>query len=323
MKLKEYVVLLVLAALWGASFLFIKVAIADMSPLTLVAVRLLFGTLGLLLIVPFRPAIMKGWHTRLWAFFVVAIFNAVIPYLTISWGEEFIPSGMAAILNATTPLVVVILSNWWPGGERLTWTRASGVVVGFLGVGLLVGPAAFTEQGTNLYLLGVLLVIIGSASYALGGLFAHDMLAGLPSMQPAIGQTGMGAVLLAPIAGIAFVIQPQPAYHLPLVWSVAAALALALGGTSLAYLCYYWLIEHVGPTRTLIVTYLLPCTALVYGALLLHEAVGWNAIAGLALVLLGIFFAGKKVELSTTESSLHAPQTHEPIEQVPGRHLES
>src|SRR5216684_4015824 len=305
MKLKEYLVLFALAALWGASFLFIKVAIADMSPLTLVAVRLVLGSLGLLLVVPFRPAIIKGWQTRLWGFFVVAIFNAVIPYLAISWGEEFVTSVMAAILNATTPLVVVIVSNWWPGGERLTWRRMIGVLIGFLGVGLLVGPAALTTSGSNLYLLGASLVFIGSASYAFGSLFAIKMLSGLPMMQPAIGQTAMGAVLLAPIAAIAFVAQPQQTFHAPLVWAVASAIALALGGTSLAYICSYWLMVRVGPTRTLIVTYLLPCMALVYGALLLHEVVSINAIGGLVLVLLGIFFAGKKTEQkSSTETPL-------------------
>jgi drug/metabolite transporter (DMT)-like permease len=305
MKLKEYLVLFALAALWGASFLFIKVAIADMSPLTLVAVRLVLGSLGLLLVVPFRPAIIKGWQTRLWGFFVVAIFNAVIPYLAISWGEEFVTSGMAAILNATTPLVVVIVSNWWPGGERLTWRRMIGVLIGFLGVGLLVGPAALTASGTNLYLLGASLVFIGSASYAFGSLFAIKMLSGLPMMQPAIGQTAMGAVILAPIAAIVFVAQPQQTFHAPLVWALASAVALALGGTSLAYICYYWLMVRVGPTRTLIVTYLLPCMALVYGALLLHETVSINAFGGLVLVLLGIFFAGKKTERKgTTETPL-------------------
>src|SRR5207237_3473367 len=131
-----------LAALWRASFLFIKVAIADMSPLTLVAVRLVFGALGLLVIIPFKPSIMKGWHTRLWGLFVVAIFNGVIPYLSISWGEEYISSGMAAILNATTPLVIVLVSQWWPGGERLTWMRVMGVVIGFLGVVIVVVPGA-------------------------------------------------------------------------------------------------------------------------------------------------------------------------------------
>ncbi len=312
MKPKEYLVLFILAALWGASFLFIKVAIEDMTPLTLVAVRLVLGSLGLLLVLPFKPSIMSGWQRRLWGFFVVAIFNAVIPYLTISWGEVYIPSGMAAILNATTPLVVVIVSHWWPGGERLTWRRASGVLIGFLGVGLLVGPTAFTTASSNLYLFGALLVFIGSASYAFGSLFALRMLSGLPMMQPAIGQTAMGAVILAPIATIAFILQPQQTLHIPLGLALGSAAALALGGTSLAYICYYWLIVRVGPTRTLIVTYLLPCTALIYGALLLHEPVGVNAIGGLALVLTGIFFAGKKTaQRKTTEMSIHELQTRE------------
>lgn len=312
MKLKEYLVLFMLAALWGASFLFIKVAIEDMTPLTLVAVRLVLGSLGLLLVLPFKPSIMSGWQRRLWGFFVVAIFNAVIPYLTISWGEVYIPSGMAAILNATTPLVVVIVSHWWPGGERLTWRRASGVLIGFLGVGLLVGPTAFTTASSNLFLFGALLVFIGSASYAFGSLFALRMLSGLPMMQPAIGQTAMGAVILAPIATIAFILQPQQTLHIPLGLALGSAAALALGGTSLAYICYYWLIVRVGPTRTLIVTYLLPCTALIYGALLLHEPVGVNAIGGLALVLTGIFFAGKKTaQQKTTEMPVHELQTRE------------
>ncbi len=238
MKPKEYLVLFALAALWGASFLFIKVAVAEMSPLTLVAVRLVFGTLGLLVFIPFRPTIMEGWYRRLRGFFVVAVFNAIIPYLAISWGEEHITSGMAAILNATTPLVVVLVSQWWPGGERLTWTRIGGVVIGFLGVGILVGPAAITTGGSTLYVLGVLAALIGAISYAFGGLFAHKLLVGAPELQPAIGQTGIGALILAPIAGVALAVQP-PA-HSPSFWAIASALTLALGGTSLAYLFYYW-----------------------------------------------------------------------------------
>ncbi|MEO8973257.1 MAG: DMT family transporter, partial [Ktedonobacteraceae bacterium] len=261
MKPKEYFMLFALAALWGASFLFIKVAVAEMSPLTLVGVRLLFGALGLLLIVPFQRGIMQGWNTRLKGFFFVAIFNGVIPYLTISWGEEYISSGMAAILNATTPLVIVLVSQWWPGGERLTWMRVMGVIVGFLGVGILVGPTVLSTGESALYLLGALAALTGAISYAFGGLLAHRMLAGAPELQPAIGQTGMGAIILAPIAGIALAVQTPT--HVPSFWAIASVLTLALGGTSLAYLIYYWLIARVGPTRTLIVTYLLPCMALV------------------------------------------------------------
>ncbi len=130
---------------------------------------------------------------------------------------------------------------------------------------------------------------------------AHQLLTGAPELQPAIGQTGMGAVILAPIAGITLTVQPSA--HVPSFWAIASALTLALGGTSLAYLIYYWLISRVGPTRTLIVTYLLPCMALVYGALLLHEPIGINAIGGLALVLIGIFVTGKKTNQKTVTSS--------------------
>jgi drug/metabolite transporter (DMT)-like permease len=228
------------------------------------------------------------------AFFVVAIFNAIIPYLAISWGEEHVPSGMAAILNATTPLILIIISIWWPGGERLTWMRLAAVLIGFVGVGIVIGPEALVAGGSNLYLLGALACFIGAASYAFGGLFAHKLMVGLPPLQQAIGQIGMGAVLLLPIVAADAVAQPPT--HLLSFWPVAAAVALALGGTSIAYILYYWLIEHVGPTRTLIVTYLLPCMALVYGALLLHEPLGLNSIAGLALVLVGIFLAGKKTD---------------------------
>lgn len=305
MRLKEYLVLFALAALWGASFLFIKVAVADMSPLTLVFIRLALGALGLLLFVPFKPSVMKGWHTHLGAFLLVTLFNAIIPYLTISWGEEHVSSGMAAILNATTPLVVVLISQWWPNGERLTWLRVGAVLVGFLGVGVLVGPSAFVANNSSLYWLGILSCLIGAASYGLGSMLARTLLKGLPLMQQAIGQIGMGAVVLAPIAGIALAIQPMT--RVPSFWAIASALALSIGGTTIAYICYFWLIERVGPTRTLIVTYLLPCMALVYGALLLHEPIGINSLLGLALVMSGIFLAGKKTpqkQVETKEVSL-------------------
>ena len=292
MRTKEFLVLFLLAALWGASFLFIKEAILDMSPLTLVTVRLAVGALGLLVLVPFQPHIMAGWRTRLWGFFIVTIFNAVIPYIAISWGEEQITSGMAAILNATTPLAVVIVSNWWPGGERLTWRRAGAVLLGFAGVIVLVGPAAASQSASFWYLLGVGAATLGAVSYAFGSLFAHRLLSGTPSLQPAIGQTAMGAILLVPVAGVALVAQPP--VHAPSLTAVSAALALALGGTSVAYLCYYWLLERVGPANTVIVTYLLPCMALVYGALWLNETISWNAVGGLVLVLLGVFLSGKK-----------------------------
>jgi drug/metabolite transporter (DMT)-like permease len=301
MRAKEYLVLFLLAALWGASFLFIKVAVADMSPLLLVFLRLALGSLGFLLIIPFQPSVMQGWRTRLGAFAIVTLFNAIIPYLAISWGEQHVSSGMAAILNATTPLVLVIASIWLPDGERLTWMRLLAVLIGFVGVGVLVGPSALAAGSSSFYLLGVLACFIGAASYAFGSYFAHRLLHGAHPMQRAVGQIAMGALLLAPFTGAEFVFQPLT--HLPSGWAIASILALSLGGTTLAYLCYFWLIENVGPTRTLIVTYLLPCMAVVYGALFLQESINASSVGGLALVLIGIFLAGRKTAIRQTDAA--------------------
>jgi drug/metabolite transporter (DMT)-like permease len=321
MRLKEYLVLFALAALWGASFLFIKVAVSDMPPVLLVLIRLVCGALGLAIPVCFKPEIMRGWHKHLGAFALVAIFNAVIPYLAISWGELHVSSGMAAILNATTPLVLVIVSIWWPGGERLTWLRLLAVLIGFIGIGILVGPTGFSSSASNLYLPGILACFIGAASYAFGSLFAHKLLKGLSPVQQAIGQIGGGAIIMIPITGVSLAVQPLT--HVPSALAISAALALALGGTSVAYLCYFWLMDTVGPTRTLIVTYLLPCMALVYGVLLLHESIGINAIAGLVLVLMGVFLAGKKSSTSGKESGQDhaAPPPERQLIQRHARHL--
>ncbi len=309
MRVREYLVLFALAALWGASFLFIRVAVTELSPLILVGARFVIATLGLLVVVPFQRAIMKGWRRHLWGFFVVAVFNAIIPYLAISWGEQYVPSGISAILAATIPLATVIISQWWPGGERITWERLAGVALGLLGVVIVIGPTTLFAGGSALYLLGTGSILLGAVSYAFGGLFAHRMLVGLPSILPALGQTAMGACILGPIAGVALVVNPP--LHPPSMAVIVSVLALALGGTTLAYICFYWLIDHVGPTRTVIVTYLLPCMALIYGALLLHEAVGINALAGLLIILSAIFLIGKK-----TVSSAHKHTLPSAFEQV-------
>jgi drug/metabolite transporter (DMT)-like permease len=311
MRAREYLVLFALSACWGASFLFIRVAVAELSPLTLVGARFIVATLGLLLVVPWQPTIMKGWHRHLWGFFVVAVFNAIIPYLAISWGEQYVSSGLAAILAATIPLATVIISQWWPDGERITWGRLTGVALGLLGVAIVIGPTTLFTGGSLLYLLGAGSILLGAVSYAFGGLFAHRMHSGLPSILPALGQTAMGACILGPIAGVALLVTPP--VHLPSAETIASVLALALGGTTLAYICFYWLIDHVGPTRTVIVTYLLPCMALVYGSLLLHETVSINALGGLVFVLLGIFLIGRK---TSAHSPAHSHTVQPVLEQV-------
>jgi drug/metabolite transporter (DMT)-like permease len=283
-KTREYVVLFSLALIWGASFLFIKVGVNEVTPVTLVAGRLFFSVLVLAGVALARPADFKGWHRYLGLSVAVAIVNIVIPYLCFAWGETRIASGTASIINATTPLWTVLVASQWPGAHREAFTvrRGIGALVGFAGVGVLVGPTAFSLQGQNSgVLVGMLVVLVAAIAYAFGALLSRGYAGAAPLVGP-LGSQAMGLLIIAPFALIFGI--PT---HVPSWKAIGAIATLGALGTGVAFLLYFWLIRHVGATRTTVVTYLLPCTALIWGAVLLSEPVTWNAIAGLALVLLG------------------------------------
>lgn len=284
MRVREYTVLFALALIWGMSFLFIKVAVHEVSPATLVAGRMLFSVATLGAVAVARPALFAGWR-RFWRLSVgVAIVNYVIPYVAIAWGETRITSGLASILNATTPLFTVLLANWWlgMGHEALTLRRGAGVLVGFAGVGLLVGPGALHVTGGGLAgALGEAAVLVAALTYGVGALLSRRY-AGSATLVAPLGSQIVGLVIVVPLALVW-----SPPTHLPSARAIGAIAALGVAGTAVAFLLYFWLIRHVGATRTSLVTYLLPCTALVWGVFLLGETISWNALAGLALVLVG------------------------------------
>jgi drug/metabolite transporter (DMT)-like permease len=282
--LREYGVLFALALIWGASFMFIKVAVREVSPATVVAGRLAASVITLGIIVAFRRRLVAGW-TKYWRLGVVtAVFNVVIPFLLISWSETRIPSGTASILNATTPLFIVLLANWWigPGHETLTVGRVLSVLVGFVGVGVTIGPSALAiVQHGGAGLDGELAVLLAAASYGVGGLLSRGFAGSSQLVGPLCTQ--VPALIIALVVASVW----NPPTHLPSLTVIGAIATLGVLGTGIAYLLFFWLIYHVGPTRTSLVTYLLPCTALLWGGLLLGEPITWNAIGGLALVLVG------------------------------------
>lgn len=284
MKVREYVVLFSLALIWGASFFFIKIAVAEVSPATLAFGRLLCSVIVLGGVAAARPGFVKGL-LRFWRLsLAVAAINYVGPYLLIAWGETRITSGMASILNATTPLFTVPLAALWagPGHEPLSARRVGGVALGFIGVGVLVGPSVLLETGNGLpALIGQAAVLIAAAAYGVGALLSRGYTGSARLVGP-LGSQLAALLLLLPVT-----VAWSPPTHLPSLKAMAAIVTLGMLGTGIAYLLYFWLIEHVGATRTTLVTYLLPCTALVWGALLLRETVTWYALAGLGLVLLG------------------------------------
>ena len=284
MRLREYTVLFALALIWGASFLFIKVAVREVSPAALAVGRLLCSVLTLGAVAAVRPALFAGWR-RFWRLsLLVAAINYVIPYLLIAWGETRIASGLTSILNATTPLFTVLLASWWVGSgyEPLSAQRVVGVALGFLGVGVLVGPDTLRATGGGLAgALGEGAVLVAAAAYGVGALLSRRYSGSATLVAPLSSQIAALALAL-PVAAVW-----DPPTHVPSPVAIAAIATLGVLGTAVAYLLYFWLIRHVGATRTTLVTYLLPCTALIWGVLLLHETVAWYALAGLALVLLG------------------------------------
>lgn len=221
----------------------------------------------------------KNLFTHQWPkFLVLAVFNAVIPYVLIASGEQHITSGLAAIFNATTPLFSFGLG--YLAGSRKNDLGASGLfglVLGIGGVGILVGGGSRGDIASEIA------VIVASASYAVAGNYAKRTFEGQPILVPALGQNLVATVVLMPVALLFF----RPS-HVPSLASILAILALGLAGTGLAYVLYYWLIATAGATRTLTVTYLLPVTALFYGAVFLGEHVGWREVAGMIAILVGV-----------------------------------
>lgn len=293
MKGRDVGLLLLLGAMWGSSFLFIKVSVSEVSPAFIVACRAFFGGLALLASVPFTNRVfgkIDGGLLRsmasLWRqMLVLGVFNAAIPFLVIAWGTQFLPSGTAAILNSTVPLFTAVLAGVLPffADEKLGLPGVAGILLGIAGVAVLAG--GFGEglsAPPGQALLGAGAVMTGSVSYAIGGLYARRAMKGVPVTVSAVGQSAAAFVVILPLAALAL---PEEMPGLPVIGSLVGLGAI---GTGLSLLIYFRLISNVGATRTATVTYLVPIWALVYGALLLGEAVTARDVLGLLLILLGV-----------------------------------
>jgi drug/metabolite transporter (DMT)-like permease len=305
-RTREYVMLFTLALIWGVSFFFIKIGLRDLSPASLVVGRLASSVIVLGALAVSRPQWFTGWW-RYWRLIVLlAVVNYLIPYVLIAWGETRIASGLASIFNATTPLFTVVLASQWrgEGHEPLTAQRVAGVLLGFVGVAVLVGPAVLGAVGDSLPgMLGEAAVLVAAASYGVGALVSRRF-RGAPRLVGPLGSQIAALVLTLPLAAVWL-----PPTRMPGLAAIGAVLELGVFGTAVAFLLFFWLVNHVGPTRASIVTYLLPCTALFWGALLLQEPVTWFAVAGLALVLLGsVITNGTLNGLFKRSPATHAPE---------------
>lgn len=258
-----------LAALWASSFPLAEVALWSLTPLTAVLGRVALGAaaLGLLL--------------RLRGLLVMGLLNNALPFSLIVWGQTRIDSGLASILNATTPLFAVLLAQVLTRDEKLTARRLAGVLLGLAGVALIVGPGALGGLGGDLP--GELAVLGAALSYALAGLWGRRFRA-LPPPATAFGMLAGSTLLMLPLA----LVVEQPWRLAPSGASLAAVAALGLVATAAAYLLYFRILSTAGATNLLLVTLLIPIGALAAGSLLLDEPLDPRALGGLAAILAGL-----------------------------------
>ncbi|HEX3509103.1 MAG TPA: DMT family transporter [Candidatus Dormibacteraeota bacterium] len=277
-----YVALAAIALIWGGSFLFIKVAVQDMSPMVLVLIRSASGSLALaVLMIALRSGLFPNLRRRVLPFAVMAITASVIPWVAIAWGEERISSGLASILNATTPLWAAILVYWVIPTERPSRINYAGVLLGLAGVVILVLPDIISG-GIRGDLVGAAAVLLASMSYAVSALYQRRKLRGVNVFEANLGQLAFTALFLLPVA-----VPSLPAAHFE-VKSIAAVLALGIGGSGIAGVLYYYVLNSLGPVRGSGVTLLVPVTAVFWGATLLGEVVTVPIIAGMIVILAGI-----------------------------------
>ncbi len=274
--------LFILGSIWGTSFLFIKIVVSEIGPFTLVAGRLGLAALSMALLLRARR-IPFPRERRVWGnFAVVGLLNGALPFTLISWGEQYIPSGWAALLQATTPIFTILFAHVLTRDDRIDLRKALGVVVGFAGVGLLMWPEL--RVGLNASVWGMLAIVGSSASYALASIFARSRLQGQPPMASAAGQFTMGFLYILPLA---FILE-RPFAIAPSGQALASWVTLSLMGTVVAYVIYFALLARTSATFTTMVTYIVPINGLVLGALVLNEHLSPMLMISLALVFAGV-----------------------------------
>jgi drug/metabolite transporter (DMT)-like permease len=285
--------LLLLAALWGASFMFIKIGDRELEPITLVGIRMALGALTLVPIVLATVGVRRTLaelRTAAGPLVVTGLFNSAIPILSITWAETRIDSGLTAIIQASAPLFTALLALRFSHDERVRGLRLAGLVVGFAGVALLVGGKPSGQ------LVAALAVVFSALCYAATGIYAGRRLRGVSPLVTALGALTAAAIATLPIGLF------QLPNHIT-GWKVTASmLALGIAGTGLAYILYYALLSGAGASRAILITYLVPTFAVIYGAVLLGETVTAAAVGGLALVLAGVALGTGAVGLRTRRS---------------------
>ena len=283
--------LLTLAAIWGASFMFIEIALEDLEPTTLMAGRLVVSAIALVALMAVQGTLRRLREAG-WQGFALGVINSAIPFTLIAWGQTHIDSGVAAIANATVPIWVALLAIRMQESERATGMRLAGIALGLIGVGVLTGAQPEVSRDA---VLGTLAVVAASVFYAIASLLLQRRLDVTDSVSLSTATIVGATLFLTPIGVV------QAPGELPGWGPILSVVALGLGGTAIGILIFMKIINDYGSFRAGLVTYLLPVTALLYGAFLLDEEItGWM-IVGLVLILAGVALGSGMVRARTRE----------------------
>jgi drug/metabolite transporter (DMT)-like permease len=293
---RSYVIYIaLLAAFWGASYMFIKVAGRAFEPAAMIMLRLVIASSLLLVVL----AVQRGWHRTVgemralgWEGFGLGVVNGAIPFTLIAWGERHIDSGVAAIANASLPIFVILLAIRFKPSETVRGLRLAGFLLGLVGVGVLAGVH---PEGGWWGVAGTLAVVVASVSYAIGSLWGQRLIANTSGLLLSAASMLGGLLVLLPF-GLAQLPSAVPGWK-----EVGSVIALAVIGTALAQIILYRVLRSDGAARVSLVTYLLPVTALAYGVVLLGEPLTWEELAGMTLILGGVALGSGAVRFARRE----------------------
>jgi len=275
--------LFALGCTWGASFLFIEVLLDEISPIEVVAGRLTLGAIAVGGFMLLRRLRLRWTPALVTQMVPLALLGNILPFALISWGQEHVDSGLAAVLNATLPIFTAVFASIFLPEERFSAGRLLGLVLGFAGIIVLTGDDVLniTDSGV----LGQLAVVAAAACYGMSAILSRTLLRTFDPVSLSALQLIMATVLAIPLV---FLIEGSPSYGSMSLQAWGAVLALGFGGTGMGYIVYLWLIEHTGTVRASLVTYIVPIVALFLGWLVLDETIGLNVILGAALIIVGV-----------------------------------
>jgi drug/metabolite transporter (DMT)-like permease len=282
MSARNWVILNFLGLLWGASFLFYKVLVEVLPPVTLVLGRVVIASIALNIYLAMRGMALPRDITLWRRLAMLALLNSVLPFILVAWGETRIDSGLASILNATVPIFIVPVAHFMTHDEKFSAGKVAGMTFGFLGVVALVGPIGLPTAGQDL--TGQLAILLAALIYAFGGVYGRRFQDTRP-IQIANGQMMVSAVMLLPLS---LVLDRPWTLAMPGADAWAALIAFALLSTALAYVLFYRLLATTAATYVSLVAFLMPVNALWLGAVFLDESLTARGLLGMALIALGL-----------------------------------